>query len=271
MINHFHSATLTPQANLASGMQWWQSTFAKRFNNYRQEHGHLFQGRYKGILVDPETRLGPLCDYIHLNPVKAKVVTIDELPNYPWTSIYWMAHPNRRPTWYDPRPALAHAGNLPDTPDGRRKYLEYLRWLAGDNEAQKKLRFDLMERGWAMGSPEFLQDLVTRNSHAVDRSLEGEDDTRIALHAAWTKQVQVFLGSMGKNVDDAAKARKSEPWKLAIAAAMKTTSTATNRWLAAYLRMGTLHEASRNVSAWQKKPDPELGKWLRRQITHHKA
>jgi putative transposase len=55
-------------------MRWLQGTFSVRFNRLRDERGHLFQGRDKSRLVDPEGGLGPLCHYIHLNPVRAKFV-----------------------------------------------------------------------------------------------------------------------------------------------------------------------------------------------------
>ena len=52
MSNHYHLAVETPQGNLIAGMQWLQSTFANRFNAFRGEHGHLFQGRYKCLIVE---------------------------------------------------------------------------------------------------------------------------------------------------------------------------------------------------------------------------
>jgi putative transposase len=52
MSNHFHLAVETPLGNLVSGMQWLQSTFANRFNTLRSERGHLFQGRYKALMVE---------------------------------------------------------------------------------------------------------------------------------------------------------------------------------------------------------------------------
>lgn len=52
MRNHYHLALETPQGNLVAGMQWLQATFANRFNKLRGERGHLFQGRYKALLVD---------------------------------------------------------------------------------------------------------------------------------------------------------------------------------------------------------------------------
>ena len=53
MGNHYHLTLETPQGNLIAGMHWLQGTFANRFNRLRKEHGHLFEGRYKAILVDP--------------------------------------------------------------------------------------------------------------------------------------------------------------------------------------------------------------------------
>src|SRR4051812_10089801 len=52
MSNHYHLAVETPLGNLATGMHWLQSTFATRFNRYRDERGHAFQGRYKSLLVE---------------------------------------------------------------------------------------------------------------------------------------------------------------------------------------------------------------------------
>lgn len=54
-------------------MRWLQGTFAMRFNRLRSERGHLFAGRYKSLIVDPTEGLGPLCHYIHLNPVRAGI------------------------------------------------------------------------------------------------------------------------------------------------------------------------------------------------------
>jgi len=102
MPHHYHLAVATPQANLVEGMRWLQGTFATRFNRLRQERGHLFQGRYKSLFVDPADGLGPLCHYIHLNPVRARLCPVAALPAQRWASIGWLLEPRQRPTWYDP-------------------------------------------------------------------------------------------------------------------------------------------------------------------------
>ena len=73
MSNHYHLCIETPDPNLVDGMKWLQSTFANRFNRYRKANGHVFQGRYKAILLDVDA-VGPVCHYIYLNPVRAGLV-----------------------------------------------------------------------------------------------------------------------------------------------------------------------------------------------------
>ena len=160
MSNHYHLAVATPQANLADGMRWLQGTFATRFNRLRNERGHLFQGRYKSLVVDPAGGLGPLCHYIHLNPVRARLCGVSELPAQRWTSLGWLFHPQERPKWYRPDAALCHAGGLADNAPGRRKYLEYLAWLSEDEPARQRQKFEAMSRGWIIGDQRFAQALI---------------------------------------------------------------------------------------------------------------
>ncbi len=74
MRNHDHLAVETPQGNLVGGVHWLQRMFVNRFNRYRGERGRAFQGRYQAILVEPGVHLARLVDYIHLNPVRARIV-----------------------------------------------------------------------------------------------------------------------------------------------------------------------------------------------------
>ena len=57
MRNHYHLAVETPEPNLVEGMHWLQSTWATRFNRFRQERGHLFQGRYQSLLIEDASAL----------------------------------------------------------------------------------------------------------------------------------------------------------------------------------------------------------------------
>ena len=65
MGNHYHLCFETRHPNLVEGMRWLQSTYANRFNRFRKSNGHVFQGRYKALLLDSDA-LGAVCHYIHL-------------------------------------------------------------------------------------------------------------------------------------------------------------------------------------------------------------
>ncbi len=254
MSNHFHLALATPRGNLVAGMQWLQSTFALRFNRYRRECGHLFQGRYKSLLVDPTDALGPLCHYIHLNPVRAGITTVERLGDWPWSSFHWLMRPKDRAKWYRPQASLEHAGGLADTPAGRRKYAEYLAWLSEDAPEQKRQRFDRMSKGWVLGTKEFKAELVEEHRGAVAALEQGEPDLAEARVARLETRLDELLAALGKSRGDLAREPKSAPWKVALAAEMKASTTATNRWLAEALAMGSPFQVSRLASACRAEP-----------------
>lgn len=255
MSNHYHLAIETPRANLVDGMRWLQSTFSMRFNRLRRENGHLFQGRYKSLSVDPKTGLGPLCHYIHLNPVRAKICAIDELGAWPWDSFHWLMDPKARPSWYEAEPALRHAGELEDSPDGRRNYAKYLAWLAEDEPAQKELNFANMSKGWAIGSVKYKKELLEEHSDALTALRRGESETENLRQAILEDKLTSLLRKVGKKRTDLRREGKSVPWKLALAATLKQETTVTNRWLGDNLKMGNMYEVSRKVSAWLRKKE----------------
>ena len=84
MDNHYHLLVQTPEANLSHAMQWINVSYATYFNRKRDRHGHLFQGRFKAILIDADEYLKHLSRYIHLNPVRAKMVSSPA--EYLWSS-----------------------------------------------------------------------------------------------------------------------------------------------------------------------------------------
>ncbi len=73
MTNHYHLLLETPEANLVVGMKWLQGVYTQRFNLRHRLRGHLFQGRYKALLIDGEEpgHFLQASSYIHLNPVRA--------------------------------------------------------------------------------------------------------------------------------------------------------------------------------------------------------
>ncbi|MDP5132877.1 MAG: transposase [Paraglaciecola sp.] len=87
MTNHYHLLVETPDANLSKGMRQLNGTFTQAINRKHQRVGHLFQGRYKAILVDKNTYLLELSRYIVLNPIRANMV--QNLEDWPWSN--WQA------------------------------------------------------------------------------------------------------------------------------------------------------------------------------------
>lgn len=258
MSNHYHLAIETPEANLVDGMRWLQGTFSTRFNRLRRTQGHLFQGRYKSLFVEPGGGLGALCHYIHLNPVRVRLCTVDQLKHWRWSSASWLFEPKQRPGWYRAEDALEWAGGLRDTPAGRRKYRGYLQWLSEDEPQQKALRFESMSRGWVIGTKGFRKELIKENRKMAALRELGDDEAAGAREAAWRETMQEMLGKLGRNRRDLRRDGKFADWKVAVAAAMKQRSTVTNRWLSENLAMGSLHEVSRQVAAWSRRPDRKL-------------
>lgn len=84
MGNHYHLLIETPEANLSKGMRQLNGVYTQCFNKAHRRVGHVFQGRYKAILVEKETYLLELARYIVLNPVRAGMVSSPF--EWPWSS-----------------------------------------------------------------------------------------------------------------------------------------------------------------------------------------
>lgn len=271
MSNHYHLAATTPDANLSAGMHALQTTFATRFNVFRNERGHVFQNRFKSLAVEDGDALGSVCHYIHLNPVRAGLCPADELHRYPWTSLAWIVEAENRPAWFDPVPALRHAGGLSDIPTDHLRYRHYLSWLAEDKPEQKRLRFDRMCRGWAVGTPEFARRLITEAQELQGDVRRLISDMRAEYEAHWQAELDALLRRLDRTLADLHASGKSAEWKVALAAALKSRTTVTNRWLSQHLHLGNRHEIGRKVAAWRRSPDPELLRRLDIPTPHNPA
>ena len=74
MENHYHLVIETPDANLSRGMRQLNGVYTMRFNRRHDTVGHVFQGRYKAILIQKERHLLEVCRYVVVNPVRARLV-----------------------------------------------------------------------------------------------------------------------------------------------------------------------------------------------------
>ena len=97
MTNHYHLVVETPDANLSKGMRQLNGVYTVRFNRKYGRVGHLFQGRYKSILVDKDAYLMELSRYVVLNPVRAKMVKSPD--EWPWSSYCYTTGLFDSPPW----------------------------------------------------------------------------------------------------------------------------------------------------------------------------
>lgn len=109
MTNHYHLLVETPDPNLSRSIQWINVSYATYFNRKRDRRGHLFQGRFTSILIDADEYLKHLSRYIHLNPVRAKMV--DRPSDYLWSSYPAFTGGKKPPDWLEVNWLLSQFGN----------------------------------------------------------------------------------------------------------------------------------------------------------------
>ncbi len=108
MTNHFHLVVQTPQPNISKGMQWLNGTYAAWFNRRHKRSGHLFQGRFKALLIQKDVYFTEVCRYVVLNPVRANMV--EHPADYRWSSYRATAGIDDAPSWLDLTAALEPFG-----------------------------------------------------------------------------------------------------------------------------------------------------------------
>ncbi|GBE06323.1 MAG TPA: hypothetical protein ENH45_03220 [Nitrospirae bacterium] len=127
MNNHFHLLIQTPVGNLSEFMRHFNIRYTSHYNRRHKRVGHLYQGRYKGILVDKETYLAIISRYIHLNPVKVKGVKgkpekekEQYLTKYRWSSLSGYLNRRKKQEFIEYGEVLEEYGG--DNDRGRRAY-----------------------------------------------------------------------------------------------------------------------------------------------------
>ena len=125
MGNHYHLMVETPEANLSKGMRQLNGVYTQDFNRRHGRCGHVFQGRFKSILVDKQTYLLELSRYIVLNPVRAGMVKNPE--DWQWSSYRSMIGLSNGPTWFNNGWLLSAFGDRNDA--AKKRYSKFV--LAG--------------------------------------------------------------------------------------------------------------------------------------------
>lgn len=233
MPNHYHLALVTPKANRSAGMHWLLATFSRRFNSFRAEHGHVFQGRYQAKPMPSTLSAARLLDYINLNPVRAGLCRIDELSYYPLSSMRRLLNP----AWRGPFPVgdglTQHLG-YEDGPAGYRAYLEHLAVVHRQDPDAAEFLADLTE-----AEKEEMQ--MSRVQRAILRLDEGKllTDLQPGRIAEWERVLKEALTKRQISPADIFKMPKGASCKVDIAAEVRQATGAPLPWLAAQLKMGS--------------------------------
>ena len=144
---HFHLLLQTRNNNLSKAMQWLGSSYTRQFNLRHKQGGHLFQGRFKSILVENDAYFINLSCYIHRNPLRAKMVK--RLSDYKYSSYPHYAYGIEPPGWLNTGSILAYFGR---THDRHQKYRKKIQSYSGEaHSIWEEVKF-----GFIYGSQSFI-------------------------------------------------------------------------------------------------------------------
>ncbi len=254
MGNHFHLLLETPEPNLVAGMKWLLGVYSQGWNRRRQRKGHVFQGRYKAVVVNGEDRDGSyfkiVADYIHLNPVRSGWVggeTGKRLKSWRWSSFGGYAG-NKRPDWLETGKVL-RAVQLSDDHRGGKAYAGYLEARASDpKSAVTDASLKELRRGWYLGEETFARKVLDALSGVTGPkrkkgSVAGEAASAHDQHEAERIAVAALLelGLPSTPSELVGKKRWIEEKSL-VAVLIRKRTGVKNRWVAERLAMG--HEGN---------------------------
>ena len=165
MGNHYHLMIETPEGNLTKGMRQLNGVFTQWSNRHHQRSGHLFQGRYKAILVDRDSYFLELARYIVLNPVRAAMVKQPQ--QWAWSSYGAMIGKSTAPAWLTTDVLLGEFGKRRFR--ARRKYQQFVEERMGGESIWKDLKGQIY-----LGDDDFVERMR-------DKLGERDEDVNIPL------------------------------------------------------------------------------------------
>ncbi len=248
MTNHFHLVVETPRANLSAGMQWLLGRYTQQFNQRHRLSGHLFGGRYKALLVDgcEGSYLRRVCDYVHLNTVRAAILPNNEpLQNYPWSSYpHYLKSPKKRPGWLRTDRLFGEHGLGADRPRDRREFSRRMEAVRED-ASRPAQELNSIRRGWKLGQEDFLDwileqvEVSAREEHPGPARDETEQGKALRI-------IRDEMKRLGWTKAELRRRRKGDPKKVALARRLRAETAVTLKWIAETLSMGTwTHVANR--------------------------
>jgi REP element-mobilizing transposase RayT len=157
MGNHYHLVIQTPDGNLSKGMRQLNGVYTQASNRRHERVGHLFQGRYQGILVDQRAYFLELTRYVVLNPVRAGLV--DHPIEWRWSSYCAMIDPARKPGCVSTDQLLSEFS--PKRPEAVAKYRKFV-----EQGMNNRSIWDALNRQIYLGSDEFVNKVLAMNEES---------------------------------------------------------------------------------------------------------
>ncbi|RJQ52385.1 MAG: transposase [Nitrospiraceae bacterium] len=152
MDNHYHLIMETPEGNLSKGMRQLNGVYTLMFNKEHRRVGHIFQGRYKAILIQKESHLLEVCRYVVLNPVRARAVEKPE--EWKWSSYQATSGKSK------PHECLSRDWILGQFAESRmaaqKRYEDFVMAGIGENGIWKKVKGQSL-----LGDDDFVDTLIT--------------------------------------------------------------------------------------------------------------
>jgi REP element-mobilizing transposase RayT len=238
MGNHFHLVVETPQGNLVAGMKWLLGTYTGRFNRRHKLFGHLFSGRYKALIVDGSGNgyLKTVCDYVHLNPARAKLLRPEQpLRGYRWSSWpEYLKRPGKRWRWLRVDRLLGENRIPLDSAAGRRQ----LEAVLEERRAQETgADYKRLRRGWCLGTDSFRKELLGQMKERLGAEHYGAERQETA-EAQAEGIVTEELKRRRWREEDLGRRAKGDAGKVELAARLRVETVMTVKWIAERLQMG---------------------------------
>ena len=190
MDNHFHLVVQTPRANLSEFMRHFNVAYTSFFNRRHRRTGHLYQGRFKAILIQPDAWLLELSRYVHMNPVRAPRLRrgivpdqVGQLWRYRWSSLGGYVSARRRKSWVHYDEVLSPVGH------SRRRYGRFVQdgLEQGVSSPWKQLRGQVIlgdDRFWASARERWAGTSGSPAAQELPSSATGMEPARITAEAA---------------------------------------------------------------------------------------
>jgi REP-associated tyrosine transposase len=256
MPNHFHLVVETPQANLVAGMKWFLGVYTGRFNRRHRLFGHLFSGRYKSLIVDGSGTgyLKTVCDYVHLNPVRARLIRAEQgLESYRWSSYpAYLQSPSRRPAWLRTDRLFGEWAVAVDSAAGRKMFSAQMEARRAGEEQQE---YKSLRRGWFLGDKTFRKELLAQMDQRRGEWHYGEELRESAEERA-ERIVKAELKRKGWVERELKVRRKGDKFKVQLARRLQTETTVPLKWISQRLCMGTRGHLA-HLLYWQNRKKPE--------------